>query len=154
PAEGDIRVRLVPVEAVDYDPYGRPSIHARTTSGGAQLMVWNEQAGPAQAHPTTLGAIVANPREGTAAGAYLRANDTPTGASNFFGRVANSAAQSSIGWAYLYTARPWSPAAEGYWYRARWYSPESARFLSRDPIGYDDGPSQYAYVGGNPINFV
>lgn len=38
------------------------------------------------------------------------------------------------------------------YYRARIYDFESGRFLQTDPIGYDDGPNMYAYVGGDPIN--
>jgi RHS repeat-associated protein len=65
--------------------------------------------------------------------------------------VAESAAQSSIGLRFLYTGRPWSPVGEVYHYRARWYAPECGRFISRDPIGYAAGPTQYGYVGGNPV---
>lgn len=35
----------------------------------------------------------------------------------------------------------------------RSYSAEFSRWTSRDPIGLDDGPNMYAYVGGDPINF-
>ena len=33
----------------------------------------------------------------------------------------------------------------------RWYSPGWARWLSRDPIGYDGGADLYGYCGGNPV---
>jgi uncharacterized protein RhaS with RHS repeats len=43
--------------------------------------------------------------------------------------------------------------AEAYHNRARWYSPEAGRFLTRDPIGYLGGVNQYMYANGNPIGF-
>ncbi|MFG0274108.1 MAG: RHS repeat-associated core domain-containing protein [Phycisphaerales bacterium] len=37
--------------------------------------------------------------------------------------------------------------------RNRWHSPTLGRFLSRDPAGYVDGMSLYAYVSGNPLKY-
>jgi RHS repeat-associated protein len=36
-------------------------------------------------------------------------------------------------------------------YRARYYNPTWARFVSEDPIGLDGGINVYAYAGNNPI---
>ncbi len=42
-----------------------------------------------------------------------------------------------------------------YCYRARYYMPGIARFISEDPIGWASGQvNNYAYLGGNPINFI
>ena len=38
--------------------------------------------------------------------------------------------------------------------RQRWYDPTMQRFVSRDPIGFGGGTNDYAYVRGNPTNFV
>jgi RHS repeat-associated protein len=41
-----------------------------------------------------------------------------------------------------------------YYYRARYYMPGIARFISEDPIGWTSGQTNnYAYVGGNPISY-
>jgi RHS repeat-associated protein len=37
---------------------------------------------------------------------------------------------------------------------ARWYSPTLARWLSRDPSGYDGGPNLYEYCGEDPVNWA
>ena len=38
------------------------------------------------------------------------------------------------------------------YFGARWYDAASGRFMSRDPIR--DGWNWYAYVGGDPVNYV
>ncbi|MFL9888798.1 RHS repeat-associated core domain-containing protein [Paraburkholderia agricolaris] len=39
-----------------------------------------------------------------------------------------------------------------YYYRNRYYSPATGRFISEDPIGWASGQTNaYAYVGGNPV---
>ncbi|CAG4900835.1 putative deoxyribonuclease RhsA [Paraburkholderia gardini] len=42
-----------------------------------------------------------------------------------------------------------------YYYRNRYYSPQTGRFISEDPIGYASGQTNaYAYVSGNPVQFT
>ena len=38
--------------------------------------------------------------------------------------------------------------------RFRYYDPAIGRYISRDPIGYGDGPNVYLYVHNNPINRI
>ena len=51
---------------------------------------------------------------------------------------------------YQYTGRRFDEESGQYYYRARMYSAEQARFTSSDPA--KDGANWYAYVGNNPIN--
>ncbi|MFN7843312.1 MAG: RHS repeat domain-containing protein [Pirellula sp.] len=55
---------------------------------------------------------------------------------------------SAVGNRYTYTGREWDETLGLHHFRARWMSPLAGRFLGRDPIGYEDGLSQYAvYMG-------
>jgi RHS repeat-associated protein len=51
---------------------------------------------------------------------------------------------------------PGTLALEGVWKNdsARYYDPQSGRFLSEDPTRFDEGVNFYSYVGNNPIGFV
>jgi uncharacterized protein RhaS with RHS repeats len=41
-----------------------------------------------------------------------------------------------------------------FYYRNRYYSPQTGRFISEDPVGWASGQTNaYAYVGGNPVQF-
>ncbi len=53
---------------------------------------------------------------------------------------------------YQYTGREHDDSGL-YYYRARYYHPGMARFISEDPIGLDAGPNLYAYVDGNPLGY-
>ncbi|MBK3778823.1 RHS repeat-associated core domain-containing protein [Paraburkholderia aspalathi] len=47
----------------------------------------------------------------------------------------------------------WSVAVPFVYYRNRYYSPGTGRFISEDPLGYASGQTNsYAYVGGNPVS--
>ena len=57
---------------------------------------------------------------------------------------------SAAGNRYLYTGREWDGELGLDHYRARMYSAESGRFVSRDPIGYEDGNNLYmSHMGLN-----
>ena len=42
-----------------------------------------------------------------------------------------------------------------YFYRARYYSPQFGRFISKDPLGFGGGAANlYEYVWEGPLNFL
>jgi len=41
-----------------------------------------------------------------------------------------------------------------YYYRARYYDPQTGRFVSEDEIGNDEGVDLYLYVKNSPLNFA
>jgi RHS repeat-associated protein len=53
---------------------------------------------------------------------------------------------------YRYAGYRWDYETHLLQVRNRWYHPRLCRWLSRDPIGYVDGMSLYAYVRGQPIS--
>jgi RHS repeat-associated protein len=55
---------------------------------------------------------------------------------------------------FQYTGQMWLPNAQVYHYKARVYAPQLGRFMQTDPIGYGGGANLYAYVGGDPMNWV
>ena len=55
---------------------------------------------------------------------------------------------------YAFTGREWDSSSRLYYYRARYYDPRLARFLSEDPIGLLGGLHRYSYVHDDPIDWV
>jgi len=53
-------------------------------------------------------------------------------------------ASSAINNRYSYTGREWDATVGLHHFRARWMSPKTGRFLTRDPIGYWDGLSLFS----------
>ena len=72
----------------------------------------------------------------------------------------NSAGQviaSNDAWAvdtvFGYTGRSWDTDVNLQYNRARWYDPQTGRWLSQDPIGFAAGDENlYRYVGNGPTN--
>jgi RHS repeat-associated protein len=62
--------------------------------------------------------------------------------------------KSAIGNRYLWQGREYDSSTGLYYFRARWYSPETGRWLSKDPIGISGGWNLYVFCGNNPVNFV
>jgi RHS repeat-associated protein len=68
----------------------------------------------------------------------------PYGNMNATGSTTNS---------YTYTGREFDGLGL-YYYRARYYNPNTARFISEDPIGFLGGINKFAYVDGDPVDFI
>jgi len=66
--------------------------------------------------------------------------------------------ESLINNAYTFTGRRLDTLDSGdlviMYYRARYYSPNTGRFLSRDPIGHKDGMNLYQYVISSPVKYM
>jgi RHS repeat-associated protein len=68
-----------------------------------------------------------------------------------FGATSASGATSSN--SFQFAARE-NDADDFYYYRARYYNPTLARFVSEDPVGFQAGPNLYTYVLDSPVNYV
>ena len=61
---------------------------------------------------------------------------------------------SAYGNRYLFQGREYDYTTQLYHFRARWYDPETGRWLSNDPIGISGGLNLYAFCSNAPVNFV
>ena len=62
--------------------------------------------------------------------------------------------ESVIGNRYTFQGREIDWTTGLTYFRARWYSPETGRWLSKDPIGISGGLNLYQFCGNNPVNFT
>ncbi len=65
------------------------------------------------------------------------------------GQISTSATGNPFGFKGL----PRDPESGLIYVRNRYYDPEMGRWITSDPLGLVDGPGQYAFVGGDPVNF-
>jgi len=61
---------------------------------------------------------------------------------------------STIGNTLLFHGRRYDKETNLYYYRARYYDPITGRFLSTDPMGYQDSMNLYQAFNMNGVNFV
>jgi RHS repeat-associated protein len=62
------------------------------------------------------------------------------------------ASPGTTGTTHRFTGHDWNPQSGLYFAPHRFYNPQLARWMSRDPLGMVDGPNVYAYVLGNPVS--
>lgn len=95
-------------------------------------------------HPDALGSIQAL----TDAGGVVVGSYTYDAFGNIVGQTGDLVNP------YTYTGRELDAESGLYYYRARYYDPQTGRFISEDPIGFAGGINLYAYVLNNPIRHV
>ncbi|MDX9702393.1 MAG: RHS repeat-associated core domain-containing protein [Candidatus Auribacterota bacterium] len=54
----------------------------------------------------------------------------------------------------LFSSKRYHGATALSYFGARYYDASIGRFISRDPLGFVDGPNQYIYCANNPVNFI
>ncbi len=62
--------------------------------------------------------------------------------------------ESVYGNRFLFQGREYDYDTALYYFRARWYEPETGRWLSPDPIGISGGLNLYAFCGNDPVNYI
>ena len=62
--------------------------------------------------------------------------------------------RSAIGNRYAFQGREIDWETGLYYFRARWYDPETGRWLSKDPLGIAGGLNLYEAFGNNAVNFI
>jgi RHS repeat-associated protein len=75
------------------------------------------------------------------------------GAVTVFDGNGNELDESALGNRYTFQGREIDWSTGLYNFRARWYSSETGRWLSKDPIGINGGLNQYVFCGNNPVMF-
>ena len=72
---------------------------------------------------------------------------------NASGQEISSTDPAAVDTLFGYTGRDWDSDTSLQQNRARWYDPETGRWISQDPIGFAAGDANlYRYVGNGPTN--
>ncbi|XZE46978.1 RHS repeat domain-containing protein [Pirellulaceae bacterium SH467] len=74
---------------------------------------------------------------------------------NSSGTAISSTDAAAVDSIFGYTGRDWDSDIGMQYNRARWYDPQTGRWLSQDPIGFAAGDSNlYRYVGNSPTYWI
>jgi len=158
-----------------YDPFGR-RIKSSMTVGSTTTSIFAYDGDNLIEETNSTGSVVARYVQGlnideplamlrSSATSYYEADGlgSITSLSNSSGAIANTYTYDSFGNLtastgslinpFRFTAREFDGSGF-YFYRARYYDPQSGRFLSEDPIGFNSGINFYRYVANNPSNLI
>src|SRR5258708_39833614 len=69
-----------------------------------------------------------------------------------FGKVTASSGTATN--PFRYTGRDYDSETGLYYYRARYYDPNTGRFLSEDPLGFEASFNFYPYVFNDPHDWI
>ena len=158
--------------AFKYDPFGRriykqsPSFTSIFVYDGDNLLETLNASGSEVASYTQTQKIdetLAEMRSSTTDYYESDALGSITSLSNSTGVLANTYTYDSFGNTtastgtlpnyFQYTGREFDTETGIYFYRARYFDPSSARFLSEDPLKFGAGVNFYAYVKNRPLNY-
>jgi RHS repeat-associated protein len=76
---------------------------------------------------------------------------TPTGEQLYTRPSSTEVAFATLGNFFSYHGRPLDVDTGLLYFRNRYYDPELGRFITADPLGYVDGPSQYLFAMNSPV---
>ena len=79
---------------------------------------------------------------------------TAYGEEQIFDAAGNPLEASSIGNSWRFSSKRFDAETGFIYFGRRYYASEIGRWVTSDPIGFDDGPNLYAYVHNNPLNYV
>jgi RHS repeat-associated protein len=55
---------------------------------------------------------------------------------------------------FRYTGREWDTETSLYYYRARYYDPQTGRFIGEDPLRFGASPDFYSYLDNDPTSWL
>lgn len=79
-------------------------------------------------------------------------SETPSGRVLFDAPLPGLLADSAVGNLLGFHGLSHDPETGFVYARHRYYDPELGRFITADPMGYEDGPNLYQYALGNPVD--
>ncbi len=156
-----------------YDPFGR-RIYKSSSSGtsvylydGPNVAEEVDQSGNVLARYTQdsgIDQVRAELRSGTTSYYEQDGLGTVTSLSNAAGALAQTytfdsfgnqtASSGSLTNSFRYTGREFDPETNLYYYRARYYDPNSGRFISEDPKRFQADVNFYPYVSNSPTGHL